>query len=105
MARKQRIDVSLALGPVVVPLAAVFSLDLRFARETVQSITDDAKSAGQGLLLISVILPIALVVLAVALALVPVLLARRRRRVVRPQETVTQPVAAPPTAAVGADEK
>ncbi|WP_203930883.1 porin PorA family protein [Virgisporangium ochraceum] len=111
VARKQKIDVSLALGPIVVPLASAFSLDLRFAPDTVRTITADAESAASGLRLISVIVPIALVVLAILLALTPLFLARRRRRTVRPQETVTQPVAAPPAAspppaaAVGADEK
>jgi hypothetical protein len=107
--RKQKVDVALALGPTVVPLASVFSLDLRFAPDTVASIRDDAKSAARGLTIISVVIPIALVVLAVVLLLAPVFLSRRRRRAgrahVRPQGTATEPTAAPPTAAVGAADE
>jgi hypothetical protein len=106
VARKQTINASLAIGPVVVPLATVYSLDLRFARDTVQTISDDASSAASGLTLISVVLPIGLVVVAVLL-LVAALLLPRRRRSRRPQETVTEPITAPPSPAapIGAGEK
>jgi hypothetical protein len=114
VARKEKVDVSLALGATVVPLASVFSLDLRFAPDTVKSITDDATSAARGLMIISVVIPIALVVLAVVLVLVAVFLSRGRRGVRRaprgPQGTVTEPTAQrptapPPTAAVGAADE
>jgi len=80
VARKQVIDASLELGVASVPLGAVFSLDLKFAPDTVATITDDAATAQQGLTLISVILPLALVGIAVLLVLVAVLLSVRRRR-------------------------
>jgi hypothetical protein len=100
VARKQKVDVSMAVGPIVVPLASVFSLELRFAPETVRSITDDASEAAGGLALISLVIPLALVVLAVVLVLLPVFLARRRRRAPRTQETtVTPPTTEPPAAA------
>jgi hypothetical protein len=98
--------VSMAVGPIVVPLASVFSLDLRFAPDTVQSITDDASEAAGGLTLISLVIPLVLVVLAIGLVLLPVFLARRRRRSApRPQETVTEPTTAPPAATVGAADE
>jgi hypothetical protein len=104
VARRQTVTASLALGPVVVPLAEVFSLDLRFSRDTARTITDDASSAARGLTLISVVVPVVLVVLAVLLLLVPLLLSRRRAR--RPQGTVSRPATAPPTAVgAAADEK
>lgn len=95
VARKQKVDVSLALGPIVVPLASVFSLDLRFAPDTVRSITDDASSAGSGLSLISVVVPLALVALAVLLVILAVFLARRRRPAPKPEpEPAPVPVGA-----------
>jgi hypothetical protein len=106
VARKQTINASLSIGPVVVPLAAVFALDLRFAPDTVETISDDATTAASGLTFISVLLPIALVVVAVLMVAVAVLL-HRRRRARRPAEAVTEPVTAPPTAvgAAASDEK
>jgi hypothetical protein len=78
--RKQVIEATLELGLASVPLGPVFSLDLRFAADTVKTISDDAATAQQGLTLLNVIVPIVLVVLAVLLVLVAVVLSARGRR-------------------------
>jgi hypothetical protein len=83
--RKQVVEATLELALASVPLGPVFAIDLRFAPDTVKTITDDAATAQRGLTLLNVILPIALVVLAAVLVLVAVVLsARRRRRQPRP---------------------
>jgi hypothetical protein len=80
VARKQGVEATLELGLASVPLGPVFSLDLRFAPDTVRTISDDAATAQQGLTLLNVIVPIVLVGLAALLALVAVVLSARGRR-------------------------
>jgi len=77
--QKQTVAAAIALGPVNVPLANVFALDVKFTPETVSAVGDDAASARRGLFLIGVVAPLALLLLAVVLLLIALLQMRRGR--------------------------
>lgn len=77
--QKQTVAAALSLGPATVPLANVFSLDVKFAPETVTAVGDEADSARSGLTLIGVVLPLVLLGLALILLLLALWGLRRGR--------------------------
>lgn len=77
--QKQTVAAALALGPVTVPLASVFALNVKFTPDTVKSVGNDASTARRGLLLIGVVVPVVLLVIALLLVLLALWSGRRRR--------------------------
>lgn len=101
--QKQTVAAAVALGTASVPLANVFAADIKFAPQTVSSVTKDAADAERGLSLVGTVGPAILVALAVLLVIVAVLLALRRRPSRGEPPAPDTPVA--PPAGVGASDE